>query len=61
MKYKGEKMIDVPAWHLLWWKDRLEQKIQGPKNPDLTPDERLVYEYIMGNLDVVDKQAANGK
>lgn len=43
--YKGTKMEDVPAWHLLWWLDQ-----------DFCPDD--LREYIEDNMDVLIKEQA---
>lgn len=47
-KFKGQKMQDVPYWHLLWLADQ----------PFCRPD---VLEYINDNRDVLEKEQKENK
>lgn len=48
--HKDKKLINVPASYLLWW--------QGMKmNKHLSGKDKLLFEYIVENADVLEKQA----
>jgi hypothetical protein len=51
-KYKGKKMIDVPARYLLWLND--QPYIDSPAN-------RAVRAYIADNMDVLKAQEGERK
>ncbi len=48
-KFIGYKMQDVPAWHLLWFKD----------NVPATYANQSIHDYIKENLKVLQKENIN--
>lgn len=56
-EFKGHAMEKVPAWHLMWWLD----KLTGDPARRLTADETAVINYINENLDVLKKEIRESK
>ena len=49
-QFKGQKMANIPAKYLLWFRDNMRP---GPFND-------LVFEYIDDNMDVLIKESQEG-
>lgn len=49
-KYKGQKMIDVPASYLLWF---YNEHIVGGSEINMTLTNKMLKRYIVDNLEVL--------
>lgn len=56
-KYKNWKLINVPAYHLLWLAKEIEEKAPNKRNIS----EALILEYVDENKEVLIKQKKEEK